>query len=313
MVRERKWIGNFAPDARTSEVAARTLRLRLTAVEHYLPLAAEKSSENVEHVHQLRVATRRAMAAAKLYKDMLPRRRGEKMRNALKQIRQAAGEARDYDVLHHRIAEENSSPQAVRFLEIIRQRRCEAQQPLLEVFHELMDNDTFPGHISKLLSRVRPRSKKANRRDPLFGEWARENLRPFLKKFFKAATIDTSDLQALHQFRLRGKQLRYAMELLAGAFPPAFRKKLYPVVEELQEKLGAVNDHVTAKPRFQQWIEDIHEPEIVDYLRILLDQEGLQLEQSLQVYVAWWTWERQRDLQRRFDKMLSETGEAVGA
>ena len=44
MARMDKWIPGVSPDDRTSDVAGRTLRFRLAAVQHYLPLAAEKPS-----------------------------------------------------------------------------------------------------------------------------------------------------------------------------------------------------------------------------------------------------------------------------
>ena len=93
MTRMDKWIPGVSPDDRTSDVARRTLRSRLAAVHHYLPLAAEKSDEDNEYVHELRVATRRTTAALRLYADMLPRRRTARMERHLKQIRRAAGDA----------------------------------------------------------------------------------------------------------------------------------------------------------------------------------------------------------------------------
>jgi hypothetical protein len=50
-----KWIRGVSPGDRTSDVARHTLQNRLGAVLHYLPLAAEKAEEDVEHIHQLRV------------------------------------------------------------------------------------------------------------------------------------------------------------------------------------------------------------------------------------------------------------------
>ena len=58
-----KWIQGVSPADRTSDVAVRTLAGPLGAVLYYLPLAAEKADEDLEHVHQLRVWTRRATAA----------------------------------------------------------------------------------------------------------------------------------------------------------------------------------------------------------------------------------------------------------
>ena len=66
-----------------------------------------------------------------------------------------------------------------------------------------------------------------------------------VQKFFKAEPSNVGDVNALHRFRIRGKELRYAMELLAAAFPVGFRDELYPVVEQLQELLGDIIDHAT--------------------------------------------------------------------
>jgi CHAD domain-containing protein len=48
------------------------------------------------------------------------------------------------------------------------------------------------------------------------------------------------DFPAFHNFRICGKRLRYAMELLAGALPPEFHDTLYSVVQRLQEKARRV-------------------------------------------------------------------------
>lgn len=98
-----KWVEGIAPEERVGEVASRTLQGRLGAVLHYLPLAAEKADEDLEHVHQLRVWARRATAALRLYQDLLPRRRLCWMRKQLKRVRRAANGARDCDVLLERL------------------------------------------------------------------------------------------------------------------------------------------------------------------------------------------------------------------
>ena len=76
------------------------------------------------------------------------------------------------------------------------------------------------------------------------------------ESFFESIPGDTSDMAALHQFRIRAKSLRYAMELLAAAFGPELREVHYPVVEEVQERLGRINDHVAARDRFRNWATD---------------------------------------------------------
>jgi hypothetical protein len=84
-----KWILNVAPNDCTSDIAVRTLKARFAAVQHYLPLAADKAEEDPEYVHELRVWTRRASAALDLYVDFLPRRRRGRMKGQLKRLRRA--------------------------------------------------------------------------------------------------------------------------------------------------------------------------------------------------------------------------------
>ena len=60
------------------EVAERSLESRLAAVARYLPLAAQQAEEDVEHVHQLRVWSRRATATLRLYREVIPWSRSER-------------------------------------------------------------------------------------------------------------------------------------------------------------------------------------------------------------------------------------------
>ena len=57
-----KWIDGIRPDGSVGEAARVSLATRLAAVAYWLPLAAEYADQDVEHVHRLRVSTRRAIA-----------------------------------------------------------------------------------------------------------------------------------------------------------------------------------------------------------------------------------------------------------
>jgi len=75
------------------DVAHAILHARLRAVWHWLPLAADRSEEDCEYVHQLRVATRRAMAALRVFSDVIPDTIYRDFRTRLKQTRLAADES----------------------------------------------------------------------------------------------------------------------------------------------------------------------------------------------------------------------------
>jgi CHAD domain-containing protein len=139
-----------------------------------------------------------------------------------------------------------------------------------------------------------------------FGRWATARLRKILKRFFKASPSDLHDLRSLHRFRIRGKELRYAMELLAPAFPAAFQEQLYAVVEELQERLGEIHDHAVAKTRFDKWIIQTKSKREVVHVRKLLGQERGKLDTLVANFASWWTPEFEANLRESFQRLLSD-------
>src|SRR5215207_4659614 len=113
-----KWIEGIGPETTVVDAARRSLEPRLAAVAHTLPLATHLAEHDIEHVHRLRVATRRAAAALKLYRDWLPTKTTRWIKKRLRQIRRAASDARDLDVLIQRLQRESGqrAEPIVRFL-----------------------------------------------------------------------------------------------------------------------------------------------------------------------------------------------------
>ena len=279
-----KWVeGNVRGD-RTRKITVRALRKLLKSVRHYLPLAATKAATDVEYVHNLRIWTRRATAALKLYDEFLPRRRAVWLKKQLKRIRQATGDARDLDVLAQYLTQDPAHPMLKRCMKRIRAMREKAQEPLLAVRKRLKRDNRFNRQIKKLLRRVRRESK---RKFPPFGPWAYAKLRPIVNNFFKAAPGKEAKLGTLHQFRICGKELRYTMELLTRAFPSEFHQKLYPIVEGILDRLGKINDLSSAQARLRQLLNDMGNVAEKRQLRSLISQEQTRLEQAHQEFLDW--------------------------
>src|SRR5271156_3245082 len=99
MIRKFKWVEADSPDEAAVRVARRALDARLSSVWEWLPLASDQPDEDLEYVHQLRVSSRRAMAAIDTFESLLPRRRTAWFRKQLNRVRRAAGNAREFDVL----------------------------------------------------------------------------------------------------------------------------------------------------------------------------------------------------------------------
>jgi CHAD domain-containing protein len=292
----RKWIA-AAPGAPAGEAARHILGVRLAEVDRALGRAARTSAGDPEAVHGLRVATRRASAALRLFAGLLPRRRARRLGERLKEVRRAANDARDDDVLLVHLGRDGAGDSL--WLEELRAHRARAGGPIVAAFERLGRHGRFRRRTDKLLRRV---GRHAPDADLPFGDWARASLRPVVARFFAADRSDGSDPSALHSFRIRGKELRYAMEVLAGAFPADFRGTLYPEVEALQTQLGEINDRVTALARLRDRLRDTGARRAA-CLRELLDRERGRLDGAMRHFRAWWAGRRQR-LRRGFDELL---------
>jgi CHAD domain-containing protein len=297
MAASGKWIEGIGPDSTVDEAARRSLEVRLPAVNHWLPLAAYLAEQDVEHVHRLRVSTRRAMAALRLYRDWLPRRRVRWVEKRLKKIRRAAGDARDLDVLAERLARDYGEPRVAPVVAMIAKRRAAVQPGLVKMAERCRRRDRFVRKTAKLLAGIRP-PEELRAQPARFGEWSADQLAETAAEFFAALPDAAADTAALHQFRIRAKAVRYTIELVAPAFGAELRSQYYPVVEELQEHLGKIQDHVTAAARLREWASEVEGGDLPDVLRELAVEEGARLEYELRDFRAWWTRERAEELRR---------------
>lgn len=303
MIRKSKWINGTRPEQPVTEVARQAVALRLEPVWHYLPLAALSAEEDVEYVHQLRVASRRATAALDIFAALTPPRRRRQMVKWLKRIRRACGPARDDDVLAQRLkvrAAKDPAGGSAQLLAQVEAHRRDAQAPIVEV-HRAMQGKAFDHRVAQLVDKLRWRGEGP---EPTFIQAAEGELRKLANIFFTATEADLSVPQALHQLRIEAKRLRYAMEIFAGVFDSAFRESLYPQVEHLQELLGRVNDHATAKVRFGRDRGEADRPEVASLLEEMVAEEQAAFVESRDGFFGWWTPSKCGPLRDEFERYL---------
>jgi CHAD domain-containing protein len=298
-----KWITGFSTRDKTTKVAINSVEARLVAVLDCLPLAADESSASPESVHQLRVWTRRANVALRLYRKWIPRQRWAWMKKQLKRVRRAANDARDYDVLIQRLAGVPEDKDAARWLEAIRTNRIQAQGSIADVNDRLSDHKNFQRHLEKLVKSMRSRSEK-KAFDTHFGDWAHDQLRRFVLRFFKAVPDAPDDSPALHRFRIRAKELRYAIELLAGAFPEQLQNELYVEICQIQDRLGQINDLSTSTARLREKVRDVRNAKKKKSLQRLMKAEQAQLERCRQEFWHWCSPQMLGQLHNRFNTFL---------
>ncbi len=298
-----KWIEGLAADQPVKAAAHRVLELRLHAVWERLPAAATEASEDPEHVHQLRVSSRRAHAALRLFKACLPRRKAKRIERLLRRLRQAAGEARDYDVQHARLAtlESDAGIATKSVIQMIDRRRAEAQAPIVDVYEKLQYKG-FPDLIEALLSRLDEQNDEGSTQS--FGEYAAERVRRAAKRFFDAEAHGKDAYSTLHAFRIRAKELRYTLEIVAPVWDDTVRREIYPIVEDLQERLGEIVDSHVAMDLYKQWNRKAHCDGSRCALRSLIAHQRTQLAEQRAAFDSHWTQERSAMLRAQLDALV---------
>jgi CHAD domain-containing protein len=297
MPRFDKWLTGIADDAPVDLVARRALKTRLRAVAWYL---ARIHKDEPEVVHQLRIWTRRAAAALKLFAATLPARRRRWMKRTLRKVRRAAGQVRDSDVLIARLQAQVHTTGLDRVVQRLEKQRRRARKALRSVRRDLVDRGRFAKKNEALLKEIAWPKRHSSRVPPHFGPWSQKQLRPLADSFFRLGETDLSRDLKLHEFRLAGKRLRYAVELAASAMPGESHSLLYEDLSDLQKRLGEICDKLAAVEQFEAWIAAEKEIGRRRLLRTLLDEEQTQFERARSKFLRWWTPSRRAKLRRRW-------------
>jgi CHAD domain-containing protein len=251
-----KWIPDLDPHMPLADAARHVLLARLHVVREYLPRAMHEADRDPEYVHQLRVGTRRADAAVRIFAPCLPNKVYKAARRRLRAVRRAAGAARDWDVfliglMQRQPGQPEREQAGLDFLIGYALGQRDAVQPELDALGQRVWPD-FEGFVADIIAAVRPPHRAGGAHAPGPPATLREHARPLLSGLLaeleRTASGDLTDYAQLHQVRIAGKRLRYAMEVFADCFTASFRDTLYPMVEEMQETLGRANDsHVAAE------------------------------------------------------------------
>jgi CHAD domain-containing protein len=290
-----KWISELKATTPVADAARHVLTVRLEAVRDYLPLALRQADDDPEHVHQLRVGTRRARAALDIFACCLPPKVYKGARRRLRGIRQVAGEARDWDVFLAGLTQgarergRKLSPGLDCLVGYVVAKREAAQHRLEEAAKN--SPFTFERFLAETVAAVH---KPGDPRLRTLVNLALPKLSGLLRELHEAASLDLEDYEQLHQIRIRCKRLRYAMEVFADCFAQAFRAELYPAVEAMQEILGNANDSYVACRQLDALSARLQALAPVEWKRHRPGLEGLlqyhqsRLPQERERFQDWW-------------------------
>ncbi len=237
----------FAHAILRREVAA--LRANEPEVEH---------SPTPDEIHQLRVAARRLRVALRLFGRMLPSRAVVRLRAELRWFASSLGDVRDLDVYAESFkAYVQTVPPALRgglsgYELYLRRERTEARQRAAATFTSprtaalFADLERFVAAGPSAGSLRRWRSLKV--RDAV-----RRGIRRSVARVRRLGEplAERPVPKALHELRIKAKQLRYELEFFAEVYPHL--KQTAKACKALQDLLGTHQDAYTANARLRNY------------------------------------------------------------
>jgi CHAD domain-containing protein len=228
------------------------------------------------------------------FAEFIPRKCGNHLRKGIRRLRRVAGDVRNLDVFLSKLSiqREVASPSEVPAIDFllgyVHAQRAESRQ-LLVGFVKRLERDGFKHECTSYLVAVRaPKGPTQELRD-LF----RPNLTRQLMLLDAAIAEDVWDDANIHRVRIRGKKLRYSMEIFAHCFQREFMDGIYRAVEQLQDILGRFHDGRIVIARLAAIERSIRELDskigsrLEPGLSFLIREAQLQTEDARHAFLAW--------------------------
>lgn len=289
MNRPEKWQTGVSAASKVRGIARQSLALRLGRVAKNLKRATKPSSEQADHIHRLRTWCRRAAAAVELFRPLLPKKEAGWFARQLKKVRQAAGDVRDLDVMLEQAADNPS------LAEELKKQRDKASKPLTKLRKRLLRSSKFDERERRLLGGIDHPKKR-------LGEWGTKRAGKQGAALVALGERSLQTLEAAHEFRIAGKELRYVLEIIGGALPIT-AVKVHEQLGELQQRIGVICDHAAAEKMYQALLAKVsrshREP-----LRAAIAKAKKEKARRHRAFLRWWTPQRRK----AFQKALADAG-----
>ena len=228
-----------SPDSTLGDLAYRVLRSEASAMLAHVP--GTRLGEDIESLHQMRVATRRMRAGMDMFAAVLPVRAG-RLRAELGWLAALLGEVRDLDIQLGRFddwTEEmpGDHREALDELaDLLVGHRVQARRALLEALDSRRYERLVSGLVAMLsqgpsLRSVPGRAPAVTRMPELIGERHRAARKAARRAKRTGAATD------YHRLRIRCKRLRYSLEFASGLYDGEL-KGFVRQMTRLQDALG---------------------------------------------------------------------------
>ncbi len=240
-----------------------------------------RTGEDIEDVHDMRVATRKMRSLFRLLDAYYKRNTIRDYKTELRHLASTLGTVRDLDVLIDDIrtyqATLNAPQQAdlQQAVDELDNQREVVRHDLVEALDSRLYNRFIKG-FSKFLT-VSGEEAKSTSKDEVVPVQVRHILpimiyqRVAAVRAYDSVLVD-ADAPTLHALRIELKRLRYTLSLFSEVLGP----QVVDYIEEvkgLQDCLGHMNDAVVARSYLSDFLKDSHLAALTDYISSIEEKE----------------------------------------
>jgi CHAD domain-containing protein len=265
-----------------------------------------RSWDDIEGVHQTRVAFRRMRSALTILRLAIPKSVSTAWAEQMRNLAGRLGKARDLDVFIDEalggLRGKLTIAGGERLAELAQQRRFKAY----EAVRAMLDGQEYRDFKTEFRQWIDTRGweradlKKKNRKlleGPL-AVFARKVLDLQERRVLEAgAHVDKHDAMAMHRLRIQCKKLRYATEFFFPLFPGM--GEFIGNMKGLQDLLGVMNDVAVMHGLLEEILEGVVDPEVLRYAggvigwrtcyyHELLDDFERRWEEFVEAKHPWW-------------------------
>jgi CHAD domain-containing protein len=228
------------------EAGRKTLRFHFHKLIRHEP--GTRSGDDIESLHEMRVATRRMRAAFELFRTAYIAREIKPLRKGLRKTGRALGRIRDFDVFienaenHQNSLDEMDRGKYDPLISIWRSRRTEDRKLLLTYL------DSKKYKLWKYCFNAFVDSKGFGVRELPMQNWnSLKHIAPTMiyTRYCDVLKYDPNipelSIPELHSLRLQFKQLRYTIEFFKEILGSQ-TKRVIKVIKKIQDHLGDLND-----------------------------------------------------------------------
>ncbi|MEO5339325.1 MAG: CHAD domain-containing protein [Magnetococcus sp. MYC-9] len=274
----------LSPRQSINEAFEAILRYNFDDMLRWVPVAHNR--EDIEGVHQVRVAIRRLRSAISVFRKAVPRAITDPWNEELRWVASEFGPARDLDVfIAEGLAEVAGKVPLPEGESKLRALALQHQDAAYVRLRQLLDSEryqTFANHFDQWI-KVRgwfqvelPSETRAH-----LGSGIVRYAKGVLGKRMSVALMAGPSLAALsdtelHQLRIECKKLRYATEFFAALFDPREMAEFTQQLKEVQGLLGTMNDVAVMPHLLDGLLEGVNDPDVTRYAGALIGWRSYQ-------------------------------------